>query len=79
MTQEQLTDRILSKSQRIYLYLCEHRQATAAELRKATKSKNVAAAISQINDGLLASNGLPQIKRTRDSKGFAVYSVEVTQ
>jgi len=79
MTQEQLTRRILSASQLAYVYLLEHGHATAAELKKHTKLKNVPNAISRLNDGLIASNGLPQIKRTRDSKGFAVYSVELTQ
>lgn len=74
---QHIQERILSGSQRLVIYLCEHQTATVEQLQRVANVRNIPDTISKLNNGLLPANGLPAIRRTRDKQGRAVYTLNV--
>ena len=76
MQQNHLTDRILSGSQRLVLYMLQHKTATVEQLQRVAKVRNIPDTISKLNNGLLPANGINPIRRGRDKSGRAIYSLD---
>lgn len=74
MNTKQVNVAILSQNQILICYLQDNVQASSSELRAVTGLRNVAAAIASLNSEFLPRRGLPEIRRSRDDKGRAVYS-----
>jgi len=77
MQQNHITDRILSGSQRLVIYMLQHKTATVEQLQRVANVRNIPDTISKLNNGLLPANGLPTIKRARDKQGRAIYLLNV--